>query len=114
MASESPTQELTTSDKHDVEANVERPICDNTKEREHAVSETITNTKLEGEDESAFDPTLPLNWSASKKFVNMAVPSILCFVTEYHRTVYTSLLRRTFWWCAIFSLCWHFGGFVPS
>lgn len=27
------------------------------------------------------DPALPLNWSTRKKFLNMGVPSILCFVT---------------------------------
>jgi hypothetical protein len=36
--------------------------------------------KVNVQDEAS-DPTLPLNWSRSKKFFNMAVPSILCFVT---------------------------------
>jgi hypothetical protein len=37
--------------------------------------------KVNDVQDEASDPTLPLNWSRSKKFFNMAVPSILCFVT---------------------------------
>jgi hypothetical protein len=34
-----------------------------------------------GQLDVTLDRTLPLNWSTRKKFFNMAVPSILCFVT---------------------------------
>ena len=30
--------------------------------------------------EEDLDPSLPLNWSTTKKFYNMAIPSIICLV----------------------------------
>ncbi|CAG8950181.1 hypothetical protein HYFRA_00008418 [Hymenoscyphus fraxineus] len=38
---------------------------------------------------AAMDPTLPLNWSTLKKFYNMGVPSLLCFVIAFGSSIYT-------------------------
>lgn len=35
------------------------------------------------------DPTLPLNWSARKKFFNMGIPSLLCLVVTIGTSIYT-------------------------
>lgn len=53
-------------------------------ESEKQPQETI-NDEEKGESETApdeaLDRSLPLNWPTRKKFFNMAVPSVLCFVT---------------------------------
>lgn len=84
MTSRSPDQDVPASTQdHDVETGNEKSGPDNTKqtpETEKDITERIKSTTSDGAEVSELDSSLPLNWSGGKKFFNMAVPSILCFV----------------------------------
>jgi hypothetical protein len=83
MTAESLSQEVTaTALDHDVEAGNEKSTS-NTKQitaTEEDALEGVSSKKSEGAEVSELDTSLPLNWSSRKKFFNMAIPSILCFV----------------------------------
>jgi len=59
------------------------------------------STTTETSTDAQLDVSLPLNWSTKKKFLNMAVPSFICFVVyvcsqHFARMVLTILLIRAF------------------
>jgi hypothetical protein len=51
---------------------------DSSKEKSQGATEGPTTIEISSDAE--VDVSLPLNWSARKKFLNMAVPSFICFV----------------------------------
>ena len=48
--------------------------------------------KVDGGIPEFLDPTHPLNWSTAKKFYNMGVPSLLCFVVYVVFVLFEELL----------------------
>jgi hypothetical protein len=83
MASNGPAESEVTM--ADVEAGKSNEVRKISTDEPRDNKETMQNTS-DGEvtpqaaPEDDLDPSLPLNWSTTKKFYNMAVPSIICLV----------------------------------
>jgi hypothetical protein len=48
-----------------------------------------TGSKSVVREEISIDTTLPINWSVKKKWLNLGIAAIICFVTAFGSSVYT-------------------------
>ena len=85
MANETPVNEVPSleTQEHDVEKGISKQTSHESTEKRPASTDASENTIVVGAGSPAFDPddpTLPLNWSTSKKCFNLTVPAVLTFV----------------------------------
>ena len=65
----------------DTEDGREKSLSTNSGDRKDTTQQTTEGTLTpEAREDGELDISLPLNWPTRKKFINMAVPSFICFV----------------------------------
>jgi hypothetical protein len=80
MTSETASEPVMSAFDLDVEDGRQNSVSQESGENKEMSKEGNGSVPLDVTAGAAVDPSMPLNWPLRKKILNMAIPSIMCFV----------------------------------
>jgi hypothetical protein len=80
MTSETASEPIMAASDLDVEDGRQNSVSQESGENKEMSKEGNGSVPLDATTDAVIDPSMPLNWTLRKKILNMAIPSIMCFV----------------------------------